>query len=758
MNLEQLTTRFFELVAPDLPNSWEVEDGVEHLVDEPAVDAILAQVPVIWPVSNSLCYNYLGQVTRALTCIGQAELPAWVNEILDHYEAGGLRAAQQFMTDVERNFVCHLRGESGARLLEIQGWLLPYIQGVSGADLELAPARAVSTDTRTIYLPPELNELPAREDNILLYKLIVAFQWAFCRMRTFFPTPLPGNGELEKGEQREKYLQHFLDSFPDPVLAARLYHGLETLRAGFFLHRELPGLMRATRPLRRKIQASLFPEQVDGLLAELELACCLPAEARAGTTTRLENIVKQLSAADASAQDSLRLSHLLYDQAARTRDNDLSPPLIFQGELRLSAVYTAREQQGKILADRFAEALSLHILHLPEARQGVEAVQESAEGGSEAVGNRAIVLDRRPAEPKEDAKETFYLKIGNRSSELPDDLQEMARALDLFDMKPERYISSAVGRAGHAMADGPGNGQDVDAGVETVVHAQTYDEWDYRRNGFRKNWCMLSEREIVPVRSNFVPVTLARYHGRIVRLRHQFEMMRNQERFLRRQRDGDDIDLDALVESLADTRAGLPPSDRLFIRLQRDERDIAVLFLVDMSNSTEGWVGTAIKESLVLLCEAMETLGDRYGIYGFSGMRRLRCEVFHIKHLDEMYTEEVRQRIGAIAPREYTRMAPAIRHMTSLFQTVDARIRLLITLSDGKPEDYDDYKGEYAIEDTRHALLEARSAGIHPFCITIDRHAHDYMAHMYGESNYIFIDDVHKLPARMPEIYRVLTT
>ena len=757
MNLEQLTARFFELVAPDLPNSWEVEDAVEQLVDEPAVDAILAQVPVIWPVSNSLCYNYLGQVTRALTCIDQAELPAWVNEILDHYEAGGLRAAQRFMTDVERNFVCHLRGESGARLQELQGWLLPYIQGLSGADLEITPGRAVYTDTRTVYLPQELNELPGREDNILLYKLVVAYQWAFCRMRTFFPVPLPGIGEPEKGERREKYLQHFLDSFPDPVLAGRLYHGLETLRAGFFLHRELPGLMRATRPLRRKIQASLFFEQAGGPFAELDRVCCLPAEAcRADTGTRLDNIVEQLLAADASAQDSLRLSLLLYEQAARTGDNYISPPLIFQGELRLSAVYTAREQQGRILADRFVEALSLHILHLPEARQRVETARESAEGGGEAEGNRVLVLDRRSAGPEENARETFYLRIGNNSSELPDDLQEMARAIDLFDMKPEHYVSSAVGRAGQAMADGPGGGPDTD--VETVVQAQTYDEWDYRRNGFRKNWCMLSEREIVPVRSNFVPVTLAKHHGRIVRLRHQFEMMRNQERFLRRQRDGDDIDLDALVESLADTRAGLPPSDRLFIRLQRDERDIAVLFLVDMSNSTEGWVGTAIKESLVLLCEAMETLGDRYGIYGFSGMRRLRCEVFHIKHLDEMYTDEVRLRIGAIAPREYTRMAPAIRHMISLFQAVDARIRLLITLSDGKPEDYDDYKGEYAIEDTRHALLEARSAGIHPFCITIDRHAHDYMAHMYGESNYIFIDDVQKLPARMPEIYRVLTT
>ena len=235
-------------------------------------------------------------------------------------------------------------------------------------------------------------------------------------------------------------------------------------------------------------------------------------------------------------------------------------------------------------------------------------------------------------------------------------------------------------------------------------------------------------------------------------------MMRSQERFVKRQREGDDIDFDALVESISDSRAGLPSSDRLFIRLKRDERDIAVIFLVDMSNSTAGWVNTSLKESLILMTEAMEVLGDRYGIYGFSGMRRSRCELFHVKHLSEPYGEEVKKRISSISPSEYTRMGPPIRHATSILQEVDAKVRLIITLSDGKPEDYDDYKGKYAIEDTRHALLEAKAADIHPFCITIDHHARDYMQHMYGPANYIFIDNVRKLPLRIPEIYRVLTS
>jgi nitric oxide reductase NorD protein len=258
--------------------------------------------------------------------------------------------------------------------------------------------------------------------------------------------------------------------------------------------------------------------------------------------------------------------------------------------------------------------------------------------------------------------------------------------------------------------------------------------------------------------TSFVPLTLQKYRGLIARVRRQFEMLRTTHRFVKRRRYGDDIDFDAMVDALGDRQAGFAPSDRLFIRLVRDQRDIAALFLVDMSNSTEGWVGRLIKETVVLLCEVMEVSGDRYGIYGFSGMRRSRCELFHVKHLDEAYDEEVRRRIGAIGPREYTRMGPPIRHLTRMLQATDARLRLLITLSDGKPEDYDGYVDVYAIEDTRKALVEARGGGIHSFCITVDQTAHDYLAHMYGRGNYIFVNNIEKLPLRMTEFYRLLTS
>ena len=193
-------------------------------------------------------------------------------------------------------------------------------------------------------------------------------------------------------------------------------------------------------------------------------------------------------------------------------------------------------------------------------------------------------------------------------------------------------------------------------------------------------------------------------------------------------------------------------------RSGREERDVATLFLLDMSGSTKGWINEAEKESLVLMAEALETLGDRYAIFGFSGMTRTKCDFYQIKGFEEPYGETVKKRISGISPKDYTRMGPPIRHSIKILKAVEARTKLFITLSDGKPEDYDAYKGDYAIEDTRKALIEAKEQGIHSFCITIDKEAASYLRHMYGEVNYVVIDDVRKLPDRITEIYRRLTT
>ena len=231
-----------------------------------------------------------------------------------------------------------------------------------------------------------------------------------------------------------------------------------------------------------------------------------------------------------------------------------------------------------------------------------------------------------------------------------------------------------------------------------------------------------------------------------------------EEKLLKKQANGDNVDFDALVEAWADMRTGREMSERLFTKLHKLERNIAVMFMVDMSGSTKGWINDAERESLVMLCEALEVLGDRYAIYGFSGMTRKRCELYRIKRFDEPLSALVEKRIAGIQPKDYTRMGVTIRHLSKLLNEVEARTKLLITLSDGKPDDYDGYRGDYGIEDTRQALIEAKRDGIHPFCITIDTEARDYLPHLYGAVNWALVDDVKKLPLKVSDIYRRLTT
>jgi len=294
---------------------------------------------------------------------------------------------------------------------------------------------------------------------------------------------------------------------------------------------------------------------------------------------------------------------------------------------------------------------------------------------------------------------------------------------------------------------------------ETDEGALRYDEWDFRRRNYRKRWCVLRERDVHPGDPAFVPRTLVRYRPQVRRLRRSFEALRGADKRLRGEPYGDDFDLDAVVRSHADLRAGAELSERVFARRDKHDRDMAVLIMVDMSGSTKGWINDCEREALVLLSEALEVLGDRYAIYGFSGVTHKRCEVYRVKRFDEPYDDLVRGRIAGIQPLDYTRMGPAIRHLTGILARVEARTRLLVTLSDGKPDDFSDgYRGEYGIEDTRQALIEAKRAGIHPFCITIDREAVAYLPRMYGAVNYAVIEDVARLPLKVAEVYRRLTT
>jgi nitric oxide reductase NorD protein len=294
--------------------------------------------------------------------------------------------------------------------------------------------------------------------------------------------------------------------------------------------------------------------------------------------------------------------------------------------------------------------------------------------------------------------------------------------------------------------------------------AVLYPEWNCQLQTYLPEWCALRDRPLPKGRPQYVDEVLARYHGQAVTLRRQFEALRQDPKKLRRQPEGEEIDVDAVVEALADLRAGLSPRENWYATKRTRRRDIAVAFLVDLSGSTGGWLpnGRRIidveKEALVLLCEALQILDDRYAIFGFTSSTRRQCDFFTVKAFDETYDETVKARLAGLDTFSYTRMGPAIRHATRLLAALDARVRLLLLITDGKPNDFDGYTGVYAVEDTRQALLEAAQLQVRTFCLTIDSQARQYMPWMFGEGNYTVVDNVATLPVRLPNLYRVLTT
>ena len=290
------------------------------------------------------------------------------------------------------------------------------------------------------------------------------------------------------------------------------------------------------------------------------------------------------------------------------------------------------------------------------------------------------------------------------------------------------------------------------------------------------------------------------YAPLVNQIRRQFELMvPDVLRKVRKLENGEELDIDDVIEAFIDIRTGVGPSEKLFWRRNKIQRDVAVVFLLDTSASTaeaiddsrtvsDDWDAPADpieymtwqkarrgdgvkrsykriidleKEAVVLLINALESIGDVYGIYGFSGYGRENVEFYIIKDIVEPFSEKVKNRIDRISPLHATRMGPAIRHATSKLVTQDARTKLLFLISDGRPQDRgysrEGVEKEYAVHDTKMALDEARSQNISAFCLTVDKNGHDYLKTMCQDIGYEILDDIYSLPRRLLYLYKQLT-
>jgi nitric oxide reductase NorD protein len=659
---------------------------------------VLELVRRVAATNIELAHQFALRSEQALGLMEPAMIRDWTHLAMDRYDSAGLAPALAVIRDPAAFVASAREREFGAYLEDCQNVLRSFLRGLSGRRLQIEYDELAWTDGETIFLPRVVARLEDQEQNFLLYKAMATHLWAQTRFGSFRPD-----------------LAQVFAPFDDPARAHFLYHHFERLRLDACLARELPGLHRRMLQLRH-------------WLGDAEADC--PPQLAEPSATAFDSL-----AAVARFYQGLEVQAVCYQGVfrpelieARKRERIEREKVMIR--VRLAEVLDQLEQEGRPRRndDRFE-------LRRTRTEQGTELGPEELP--------KEILLDGKPLPPPDDVAammSSVLLDLG----ELPEDYLHPAGEGE-YDLSQYRKDPSSV--------------DEVWSGTYHEEGASLYNEWDFRRQHYRKNWCVVREHSIDPGDTDFYRQTLARYRYIVGHLRRTFEVLRGEDRLLKRQPYGEGIDIDALVDGWADMRSGLELSDRLFTRLHREERNIAVMLMVDLSGSTKGWINQAERESLILLAEALEILGDRYAIYGFSGWGRKRCEVFKVKGFDEPLSDEVKGRICAVEARDYTRMGPAIRHLSGLLNQVEARVKLLVTLSDGKPDDYDlEYRGDYGIEDTRMALYEAHRQGVHAYCITIDKTGKDYLAHMYGKANFAVIDEVSRLPLKVSDIYRKITS
>jgi hypothetical protein len=348
--------------------------------------------------------------------------------------------------------------------------------------------------------------------------------------------------------------------------------------------------------------------------------------------------------------------------------------------------------------------------------------------------------------------------------------------------------------------------------LEAAEVVYRYDEWDYLMRDYRTQWCVLREKPVDGAEAGFVAGVLHEDAALIGQIRKQFQLLKPEMFKKLKSRDhGEDIDIDAAIEGFVDRRiTGVAP-ERVYTRRDKRDREVCTIFLLDLSASTDDPIEQLLptaasavrrqppqkpraalsgqaqdesfyappaapqpprlqakriidveKEALIVMAEALESIGDEYAIYGFSGYGRDNVEFFVVKDVEEPYSETIHHRIDGLKPYRSTRMGPPIRHVIRKLKQRPARLKTLILLSDGYPQDFDygkDRRGkEYGIQDTKVALQEARRQGIHTFCITVDREGKSYLPEMCGAGKFIVIENVAQLPRLLPNIYRGLTT
>ncbi len=718
----------------------------------------------------------LRSLPRALEQAGARGMARWI-EWGEGIAEANHEAGRAYFALESRTALRTLRENSVAvHLEEVRGVLRSYVRMLSGVSLTLRSGVGSSLrpfldreslERSSIALPESVDFFSSWEDNFSALKLAAAvgvgrllygsFELSLARVRARLPAPL---ASVLAATIEGDGFSDLLEAVPeaDPLIA--LFAACDGARIDFRLRSQYRGyaaeierlarrlVRRVARP-RRSAELVLFLIGAGIPQGEL-LTADLPADL-------LGSVAAALRSPESTVDDALAVAIQIRERLADSiAVSGFGPPTSYDELLFEKVAGDAAldpEPEGEL--DESAESRPTEVLDVDPA-----AVEE---GDDDGPGTPLSAEELRRL-----LEAGAILKVG-RGAEAADSAGIFARDL--------RLPTSAADAMGQGGVEGDRARRPRRAAPERGGF--DYDEWDYAIRDYRPRWCHLDEINLGGDAGEFFQDTLMRYADLLPEVRRQFQRLRP-ERYLkvRGLEDGEDFDFNAAVEARVELRARRSPSQRLYVARRAEERDVATLFLLDMSASTDEPVQPrepggepsaaadgkrprriidVTKEALVIMAEALEELGDRYAVYGFSGQGRENVEFYLVKPFQEGLTARVRGRIGGIEPRRSTRMGTALRHARTKMANLTTRSKHVFLLSDGFPQDFDygsDRRSNtYGIQDTMMALQECQAAGITPFCITVDRTGHDYLREMCETSRYLVIEDVASLPTELPKIY-----
>jgi fructose-specific component phosphotransferase system IIB-like protein len=626
---------------------------------------------------------------------------------------------------------------------------------------------SVFSDATAIYLPDTIGHYPEKSQNEALYKCLTRVEAGLHEFGTFdfdleklgerWPRDSDCFPDFEEScrvpaqKQALSDLERFFALFPEPKLARDLFTIFEHGRIRLCLTRRYPGLVKNAAPLFRTQALQMAKKNDPSVLFGLYIAVALAISpdtwvnvdaAQQSAIRKISGLFRHRMGKDPVVETSAELAAVVYDRMAAMVACHRCRYHIGDGYLCLQTPFGCCIRPDLYFAaNRPSENMACAI--------------------------KALLAEKNIRVYKSDIRRTLVEKGG---------------ALDLEDIK--KLVLSARRFSEPALALQKGASPDLSRldldsflrqrGIEDPATDNTlgtvfrYQEWDCTINDYLSDHTRVLEKNIRGIKNDFYTHTLQRCQGLVRQIRHVFELLKPEGLVLLRPwLEGDEFDYHSLLDFAIAKKTGRMPEERLYSKRIKQHRDVAVLLLVDLSRSTANCVCASgsdrpvrvldiEKEAIVLFCEALAVVGDRFSIAGFSGTGRLGVDYFKIKDFDEAMEEGVQQRINAMAPQRSTRMGAAIRHATTRLAKVPAKVRLLIILGDGFPND-NGYKREYAITDTRKAVFEAHSKQIFTHAITVNMTRDTKLDAIYGEMSHNVISNVCELPSRLLRIYSALT-